>query len=89
MNDWGCKNFYKECHELASEGILAWYKEYNNNNNLPPKRTNMWELKVDRLKQIQITHDNLKFTLASHIVKANRDIKKILEKHALQKSYSL
>jgi len=74
LNNWGCRNFYKECHELASNEILSWYKEYNNN--LPPKETNMWELKQDQLKLIQTTYDDLKLKVASHILKDGRDIKK-------------
>ena len=74
LNDWGCRNFYRECHELASNEILSWYKEYNDH--LPPRETNMWELKGDQLKQIQTAHDNLKLKIASHIVRDGRDIKK-------------
>lgn len=74
LNDWGCRNFYRVCHELASNEILSWYKEYKNN--LPPKETNMWELKGNQLKLIQTAYDNLRLKRASYIVKDGRDIRK-------------
>jgi len=74
MTDWGCRNFYKECHELALGEVLSWYKDHNNK--LPSKDTDMWDLNKDQLEQIQSIHDNLKFKIASHKVKNNRTIKK-------------
>ncbi len=72
LNDWGCRNFYKNCHELASDEILSWYKEYNNH--IPTRETNIWELKEKDLKLIQTAYDNLRLKRASHIVKDGKNI---------------
>ena len=72
LNDWGCRNFYKKCHELASNEILSWYKKYNNH--LPPRGVNIWELKGRDLELIQTAYDNLRLKRASHIVKDGKNI---------------
>lgn len=42
LNDWGCRNLSKECHDVASNSILDWYKTYGAG--LFPNKKPLWDL---------------------------------------------
>lgn len=48
LNQWGCRQFSKECHNLASDEISQWYRK--SGHLLPDKNLNLNELSHQELK---------------------------------------
>jgi len=69
LNTWGCRNFYKKYHELASQELLHWYKNYQSY--LPQNDKNIWELTLNDLDLIEKCYNSLIIKIASHNKRKN------------------
>jgi len=69
LNDWGCRNFYKDYHELASKELYDWHTEYSSL--LPQKKINIWELSFEDLELIEKSYNSLTIKIASYAKRKN------------------
>jgi len=69
LNSWGCRNFYKKYHELASQELLNWYMHYQSY--LPQKDKNIWELTSNDLDSIEKSYNSLIIKIASYNKRKN------------------
>jgi len=69
LNAWGCRNFYKKYHELASQELLHWYMQYQSC--LPQKDKNIWELTSNDLDLIEKSYDSLIIKMAHYNKRKN------------------
>lgn len=69
LNDWGCRNFYKEYHNLASKELYDWYRQYHSY--VPQKNLNIWELTADNLDLIEKSYNSLVKKIASYAKRKN------------------
>jgi len=72
LNDWGCRNFKRDFHQLASKNILGWYEE--NCNLLPEIYKNIWELSENDFKSIFKIFETLSKKVASQRKSGNKFI---------------
>lgn len=63
LNSWGCRQFSKEYHSLASSEILDWYLEHAGN--LPSSAEHLSELPQDKLPAVQSAYEALSRKTAS------------------------
>ncbi|NPV89943.1 MAG: hypothetical protein HPY50_04105 [Firmicutes bacterium] len=73
LNQWGCRQFALDCHELASDEILSWYSEFSNY--LPQKEKHLWELTEDDFEKIGIAFNALVNKTASYKTRSNESIR--------------
>ena len=69
LNYWGCRNFYKKYHDLASKELHDWYLQYYSY--LPQKNLNIWELTDDNLNLIEKSYNSLVKKIASYVKRKN------------------
>jgi len=72
LNDWGCRNFYIEYHDLASNELHEWYLKYESY--LPEKTKNIWEFTINDLETIEVLYDALTKKIASYVKDKNGNI---------------
>ncbi len=63
LNSWGCRQFAKNCHDLASSEILEWYTLFHPI--LPDSSRNLIDLPETTLPDIQAAYDSLADRVAS------------------------
>jgi len=64
LNEWGCRQFAKNYHNLASKNILSWYNQFSDR--LPSEETNLWQLDEDQLIKIGAAFESLSDRTASY-----------------------
>ena len=63
LNKWGCRQFAKEYHRLASDQIAAWYEQFNSQ--LISKDKTLLNLSDDNINSTSTTFDELAKQTAS------------------------
>jgi hypothetical protein len=63
LNDWGCRQFAIEHHELAKQEMLDWHTQFSAR--LPARTTNIWELTENDYTNLQQAFDSLADKTAS------------------------
>jgi hypothetical protein len=64
LNSWGCRQFSRDCHELASQEILAWHNKHKND--LPDQSKNLWDLTEQEFVSLGLAYETLLNCTASH-----------------------
>jgi hypothetical protein len=63
LRDWGCRQFAKKDHALASEEIKHWHKKFKNH--LPKVSKNILDLTENEIKNACAAYEDLKERIAS------------------------
>ncbi|MDI6805001.1 MAG: hypothetical protein QME58_14390, partial [Bacteroidota bacterium] len=69
LNDWGCRQFAIEHHELAKQELLNWHIEFSNQ--LPVPTANLWELNENDYETLRRAYDSLVNRTASQRRRGN------------------
>jgi len=64
LNNWGCRQFAKEYHRMASNELLSWFYSYGNS--LVPIGKNIWDLGEDDFVMIGYLYEKLLNCRASY-----------------------
>ncbi len=64
LNQWGCRQFALEYHELASGEILSWHNEHSAA--FFPEDRNLWELTESELASAGVAYESLSSRTASY-----------------------
>lgn len=63
LNQWGCRQFAIEYHELASSEVLSWYNQFNST--LFDRDKNLWELTEAEINSVALAYEALSNKTAS------------------------
>jgi len=78
LNSWGCRQFARKWHDLASEEIRSWYEEYRDT--LPATDKDLWELSTSELAEAETAYASLSKLTASRY--RRKDKPELLKKTA-------
>lgn len=63
LNKWGCRQFSRSCHDMASDSINAWNDGWGRR--LPVQDADIWALKDDELENVERAYCDLRDRRAS------------------------
>ncbi len=75
LNQWGCRQFALEHHQVASCNILDWYNEHRNS--LPSETRSLLQLSKEEIEALRNAYSDLTQKIASYRItkKGNQEIR--------------
>jgi hypothetical protein len=73
LNDWGCRQFAIEHHELAKQELLEWYRQFSTR--LPLQAIEVWDLREDDYAILRDAFGSLADRTASYRKRGNNQLR--------------